>query len=111
MNDDTDPTAPQLSAAGINHALAALIERGGTRSSALLFQVFLDVAYHPGTSPAEVGERLLGDRNSSTIHSMAKKLVSWGWMEQVDVPYHSAQRRQLNITAVGFSQLLQPVTP
>lgn len=97
----------RLTVKSIDSAITALVERGA-RNTALLLQVLLDVARHQGDSPANISDRLVSDRDSTTIQGMLKKLVQWGWIELVDVEYQHGEspRKNTFLTAAGAELLM-----
>lgn len=107
---DRDPRpkyAARLTLAGVDAALAAIVERSN-RSTVVLVQTLLDVARHQGDSPANISERLTGDRDSNTILQQLAKLVSYDWVELVETQYqHGEYPRKLAFLTEAGAELLK----
>lgn len=107
---DRDPRhkyAGRLTLKSIDVAMSALAERG-PRTTVLMLQVLLDVVRHQGDSPANISDRLVNDRDSTTVQGHLKKLAQWGWIELVDAEYQSGEspRKNVFLTLAG-AELLQ----
>lgn len=112
MDKDSRKKYPgRLTIKSVDRAITALVDRG-PRNSALLLQVLLDVARHQGDSPANISDRLVSDRDSTTIQSMLKKLSGWGWVELVDAEYQSGESPRKNVfLTISGADLLQLNAP
>ena len=106
---DRDPRpkyAGRLTLAGIDTAMAAIIERSN-RSTVILLQTLLDVARHQGDSPANISERLTGDRDNTSVQQQIAKLTGYGWIELVETQYQHGEypRKLAFMTQKGASLL------
>lgn len=106
---DRDPRpkyAGRLTLAGIDAAMAAIIERSN-RSTVILLQTLLDVARHQGDSPANISERLTGDRDNTSVQQQIAKLTGYGWIELVETQYQHGEypRKLAFMTQKGASLL------
>lgn len=107
---DRDPRpkyAGRLTLTGIDAALSAIIERSN-RSTVILVQTLLDVARHQGDSPANISERLTGDRDNTSIQQQLAKLAGYGWIELVETQYqHGEYPRKLAFMTPEGAALLK----
>jgi hypothetical protein len=55
-----------------------------TRCNILLVKFLIDIVQNQGDSPANIIERLMNDRNSTTGTQMIKLLESWGYVKLVE---------------------------
>lgn len=96
----------KMTVKSIDKAISALVENSA-RNSVLLLQVLLYVARNQGDSPANIGDRLVSDRNSTTIQGMLKRIAEWGWIELVDVQYQNGEspRKLVYLTPLGADLL------
>ncbi|GAB1077901.1 TPA: hypothetical protein QDZ84_002892 [Shewanella algae] len=107
MNKDPRPKyTGRLRMAGVDAALAEITERSN-RSTVLLAQVLFDVARHQGDSPANICERLKGERDNTSVQSQLGKLVKYGWVELVDTQYQNGEypRKLTFLTPAGAALL------
>ncbi|MEC4091612.1 hypothetical protein [Pseudoalteromonas rubra] len=48
--------------------------------------IIIDIYRNQGSSPADIGERVVKNRNSSTVQDVIKKLEAIGWLEIEKLP-------------------------
>ena len=110
MDKDPRPKYPgRLTLAGIDAALIAMLERSN-RSTLVLAQVFIDVARHQGDSPANISERLTGDRDNKSVQQQLSKLATYSWVELVGTQYqHGENPRELVFLTQQGAEILKLV--
>ncbi|MCG7556336.1 hypothetical protein [Pseudoalteromonas sp. Of11M-6] len=84
------------------------IHKTAPKTSAITISIIMDIVRHQGDSPANIGDRLFDNRDSSTVHGVIKKLEKMNWIRLDEVQYqHGAYpRKQVYLTSL-LAELLE----
>ncbi|WP_339145259.1 hypothetical protein [Pseudoalteromonas galatheae] len=84
------------------------IHKESPKTSAITISIIMDIVRNQGDSPANIGDRLFDNRDSSTTHGVIKKLEKMNWIRLHEVQYqHGAYpRKQVYLTS-QLAELLE----
>lgn len=97
----------RLSTNAINRCTKA-IYTAAPKTSVIVLSIIMDIVRNQGDSPANIGERVLDNRDSSTVQGMIKKLEGMGWLVLHEVQYQHGQypRKQVYLSS-KLAELLE----
>ncbi|WP_339145240.1 hypothetical protein [Pseudoalteromonas galatheae] len=97
----------RLSIRAIERASKELYEKA-PKSSVISIRVLLDIVSHQGDSPANIGDRLVDNRDSTSVQNAIIKLEKMGWFKIHQTEYKNGPypRKQVFLTS-KLAELLE----